>query len=98
MARQKRNAVTHGLTGNVYGQLLYKQYSYGTVVTKMPDRSKVIPSDKQKASNTVFGRAVKYAKQVLQDPVKYAEYQSRLAEGKTVYHAAIADYFAGKAD
>ena len=98
MALQKRNVVTHGLSGKIYGQLLFKQYKYGTVVSKIPDRSKVVLSDKQKASNALFRRAVIYAKMVLKDPTRYAEYQSRLPEGKTVYHAAIADYFATKKD
>lgn len=83
----------YGLSGKVNGQLLFKQYSYGTVVSKIPDRSKVILSDKQQASNEVFRKAVLYAKQVLKDPLKYAECKSRVAEGKTVYHTAIADYF-----
>ena len=98
MAVQKRNVVTYGLTGKVYGQLLFKQYKYGTVVSKVPDRSKVVLSDKQKASTVLFRRAVIYAKMVLKDPTRYAEYQSSLPEGKTVYHAAIADYFATKKD
>lgn len=36
----------YGLSGKVNGQLLFKQYSYGTVVSKIPDRSKVILSAK----------------------------------------------------
>jgi hypothetical protein len=94
MALQKRNVVTYGLTGKVYGQLLFKQYKYGTVVSKVPDRSKVVLNEKQKASTAVFRKAVNFAKQILKDPSRYAEYQARLPEGKTVYHAAIADYFA----
>jgi hypothetical protein len=98
MARQKQNVLTHGLTGNVYGQLIFKQYSYGTVVSKIPDRSKVVLSEKQQASTGTFRKAVAYAKGVLKDPVKYAEIQSRLAEGKAVYHAAIKEYFERKGD
>lgn len=93
MARQKQNVLTHGLTGNVYGQLIFKQYSYGTVVSKVPNRSKVVPSKKQKASTDRFRKAVAYAKQVLKDPVKYAEYAASLPQGKTVYTQAIAEYF-----
>jgi len=96
MALQKRNVVTHGLTGKVYGQLIFKQYSYGTVVSKVPDRSKVVLSEKQIASTAAFRKAVSFAKQVLKDPVRYAEYQAKLPEGKTVYHTAIADYFVKK--
>ncbi len=96
MALQKRNVVTHGLSGKVYGQLIFKQYSYGTVVSKVPDRSNVILSEKQLASAAQFRKAVAFAKQVLKDPMKYALYQSKLEEGKTVYHTAIADYFVMK--
>ncbi|MES3018315.1 MAG: hypothetical protein V4721_11070 [Bacteroidota bacterium] len=94
MAKQKRNVVMSGFTGKVNEQLLFKQYLYGTVVSKVPDRSKVVLSDKQKISNAVFAKAVQYAKRVLQDPAKYSEYQARLVDGKTVYNTAIADYFA----
>lgn len=84
----------YGLSGKVNGQLLFKQYSYGTVVSKIPDRSRVVLSDKQTASNSAFRKAVQYAKQVLKDPVRYAECRARLTEGKTVYNTAIADYLA----
>jgi hypothetical protein len=96
MALQKRNSVIHGLSGTINQQLLFKQYSYGTVVSKMPDRSKVVPSEKQIASNTEFRKAVQYAREILNDPIRRAEYQSKLARGKTVYNTAIAEYFAKK--
>ncbi|MGV3684706.1 MAG: hypothetical protein ACO1NS_03705 [Daejeonella sp.] len=98
MARQKTNVVMKGVTGKLAGMLIFKQYSYGTVVSKLPDRSKVTLSEKQKNSNGAFRKAVKYAQQVLKDPAKCAAYRSVLPEGKTVYHAAIADYFAKKCE
>ncbi len=97
MARQKRNAVTQGLSGKINGQLLFKQYSYGTVVTKIPDRSRVILSEKQKSCNSTFRQAVAYARTVLNDPLKKAEYELGLTDGKTVYHTAIAEFLATKA-
>lgn len=97
MARQKRNALTQGLSGKVNGQLLFKQYSYGTVITKIPDRSRVVLSEKQKSCNSTFRLAVAYARTVISDPLKKAKYKSGLAEGKTVYHTAIAEFLAGKA-
>ena len=97
MASQKRNAVTQGLSGKVYGQLLFKQYNYGTVVTKIPDRSKVFLSEKQKSCNSTFQLAVAYARAVISNPVKKAEYESVLVKGKTVYHTAIAEFLEGKA-
>lgn len=96
MARQKLNVVTYGLSGKVNGQLLFKQYSYGTVVTKIPDRSQVILSEKQKSCNRTFRQAVAYARTVLSDPIKKAEYESGLKDGRTVYHTAIAEFLSGK--
>lgn len=98
MAIQKKNVLTKGLSGKVNDQLLYKQYSYGTVVGKIPDRSRVVLSKKQKSCNTSFSLAVAYAQSVISDPLKKARYQSRLPAGKTVYHAAIAEFLEGKAD
>ncbi len=96
MARQSKNVLTKGLSGKINGQLLFKQYSYGTVVTKIPDRSKVILSEKQKECNLTFRKAVAYARKIIHDPVKKAEYESKLAGGKTVYHTALAEYLSGK--
>lgn len=97
MARQERNVITQGLSGKVNGQLLFKQYSYGTVITKIPDRSRVILSEKQKSCNLAFRQAVVYARSIINDPLRKAEYEARLSEGKTVYNTAIAEFLAGKA-
>jgi hypothetical protein len=94
MARQKHNVVMNGISGQIGGMLILKQYAYGTVVSKLPDRSKVKLSLKQKASNSVFRKAVKYAQVAMKDPDKSAAYRAVLPEGKSVYHMAIADYFA----
>jgi hypothetical protein len=91
MALVKRNQVTKGLSGKFH-DFLFKQYSYGTVVSKIPDRSKVKLSKKQKAANTVFKAAVAYAKGVIKDPKKRGLYEAKLKPGKKVYHAALADY------
>ena len=94
MARQEHNVVMKGLTGKVGELLLFKQYRYGTVVSKIPDRSKVVLSEKQKSANRLFKLAVKFAKEVMKDPVKRAECEARLPQGKTVYHTALAEFIA----
>lgn len=91
MAIVKRNSVTKGLSGK-FGDIIFKQYSYGTVVSKVPDRSKVKLSKKQKTANTLFKAAVAYAKDVIRDPKKRKPYEAKLEQGKTVYHTALADY------
>lgn len=92
MATQRNNLLTKGLTGSINRQLLFKQYAYGTVVSKMPDRSKVILSDDQKKANRNFQRAVAYAKSIINDPVKKASYLTKVPPGKTIYHYAIREY------
>lgn len=91
MAVVKNNKVTKGLSGK-FEDFIFKNYSYGTVVSKVPDRSKVKLSKKQKRANTLFKAAVAYAKEVIRDPKKRKPYETALKRGKTVYHAALADY------
>lgn len=91
MARIKNNSVTVGLSGAI-GDLIFKQYSYGTVASKRPDRSKVKLSKNQKAANQNFKHAVFYAKQVLRDPKLQKQYAAQVKKGKSLYHAALADY------
>lgn len=57
---------------------------------KYPDMSNVIPSESQVQSNDRFADAVQYARSIIADPVKKANYKVRA--GKSVYHSAIKDY------
>lgn len=92
MARVQENDITTSLSGRVGKQLIFKTYSYGTVVTRYPDMSGVKPTMKQKKSNKLFAAAVAYAKSVIADPVRRKKYESKLPSGKTVYIAALSDY------
>lgn len=40
----------------------------------------------------IFRQAVAYARSIINDPLKKAEYKQGLLRGKTVYHAAITEY------
>jgi hypothetical protein len=92
MARVKNNDLTENLSGKLGRQLVFKTYSYGTVVSRYPDMSKVKLSTKQKKSNALFAEAVAYARGVLADAVKRKKYEAKLKPGKTVYNAALSDY------
>lgn len=59
-------------------------------VCKYPDMSNVIPSELQLDANDRFANAVLYAKSIIADPVKKANYKVR--DGRSVYHSAIKDY------
>ncbi len=78
--------------GAIGKTVVVKQYANKTVITAYPDMSKVISSPKQKAWKSVFTEAVAYARGINNDPVQKAAYAARLSDGKSVYHAALAEY------
>jgi hypothetical protein len=56
MARLKSNVLVEGFSGRI-DRLLFKQYKYGTVVSKMPDRSKVkLTANQKKQTNDLSRR------------------------------------------
>jgi hypothetical protein len=81
------------VSGKIGGQLVIKQYSYGTVISAMPDMSKVKSSRKQKEQQKKFAEAVAFAKSISRNPVKKAAYAKKLRKGQSVYHAAIQEYY-----
>ena len=95
MARVKNNVVVKGFSGKL-DQIVFKTYSYGTVVSRLPDMSKVKLSKAQKKANSLFKEAVSYAQSVLADPAKRKVYEKKLKPGKTVYHTALAEYLKSK--
>lgn len=52
--------------------------------------SHVIPSPLQLKEKSKFAEAVKYAQDIIRDPIKKAAYP--VQKGKTVYQTAIRDY------
>jgi hypothetical protein len=92
MARVKNNIVIEGLSGNIGGQLIIKNYAYGTVISKFPDMSRVKRSEKQKARQTKFQQAVAFAKSELADPQKRVQVKARLKPGKTAFNTLISEY------
>ena len=63
-----------------------------TVVTKMPDMSRVKPSALQLLYKQEFKEAVAYARAINKDPEKKRAYASRLQPGKSVYNACIKEF------
>ncbi|MFY7964159.1 MAG: hypothetical protein ACOVO1_04635 [Chitinophagaceae bacterium] len=89
MAINNNNIIISGASGQIGKQLVVKQYSFGTVISKYPDMSKVIPTKKQLKEKGRFARAVAFAQNIINNPQKKMEWQQKLPEGKKVYHAAI---------
>lgn len=92
MAINNNNILISGTSGQIGKQLVLKQYSFGTVVSKYPDMSKVIPSKKQLKEKGKFSKAVAFAQSIINNPQQKTVWQQKLPEGKKVYHAAIQWY------
>jgi hypothetical protein len=92
MARVNNNPLLKGVSGKIGDSFVVKQYSYGTVISAMPDMSRVKKSKLQKLKQSSFAAAVAYAQSIIKDPKKKKAYQSKLPKGKTVYHTAIQEY------
>jgi hypothetical protein len=92
MAINSNNIIINGTSGHIGKQVVVKQYSFGSVVTKYPDMSNVIPTKKQLKEKGRFAKAVVFAQGIINNPQQKMEWQQKLPEGKKVYHAAIQWY------
>ncbi|MBC7493922.1 MAG: hypothetical protein H7221_02860 [Flavobacterium sp.] len=86
------NPLLKNTSGKIGNFIVVKQYKYGTVISAVPDMSRVKKSKLQKLKQNWFKDAVAYAQTILRDPKKKAAYAKKLKEGKTVYHTAIQEY------
>jgi hypothetical protein len=91
MAKQRRNVVTHGLSGKVGGILIFRQTATGTVIQSPPRMSGEV-SESQRAHRRKFQRAVLYANVVEQDPATKEVYASKAKKGQTARNVAVADF------
>ncbi len=92
MARVKNNIITQGISGKIGKQLVYKTYGDKTVITQYPRMHKVKFTDRQKAGQSLFARAVEYAHSINKDPAKKAAFQATIEPGRIVFNAAISAY------
>lgn len=92
MARCKNPifAATKGMTGAIGKQIVFRNRGDDTFASKYPDMSNVVPSELQLEYKDLFGDAVRFAQDIIRDPVKKASYKH--PKGKSVYHTAISDY------
>jgi hypothetical protein len=91
MAISDDNIVTHSSRGKV-GNVIFKKYGDKTVISKRPDMSGVIKSDKQIRSQELFREAHYYAKSIIVDPEQKLAFSKTIPKGKMVYHAAVSKY------
>ncbi|RZK58994.1 MAG: hypothetical protein EOO91_06470 [Pedobacter sp.] len=91
MAISKNNIVTETLSGKV-GNIIFKNYSNKTVISKYPDMSKVVKTERQKDNQILFKAAQAYATSILSDPEKKQAFIKTIPKGQIAYHAAISKY------
>ncbi len=82
------------MSGHLGKELVFKQYGSKTVVTKYPDMSKRVLSEKQLRINEIMSEANHYAKGILANEELRNAAQVRLnTTRKKLYTALIKEYF-----
>lgn len=88
------NLFLQNASGSVGKQLVFKRYYDKTVVSKMPDMSKRVLSEKQLESNERMWMATKYAKawyKIEEERIK-ARIRLKLPAHKSLFHAMVKEY------
>ena len=95
MAISYTNRITSHYSGRV-GDIVLRWYGDKSVMSKRPDCSNVIRSEKQKLNSLKFAKAVKYGKHAKVNPALNKFIKNKINKKKTkskdVYHAAIQYY------
>ena len=88
------NLFLKNASGSVGKELVFKRYYDKTVVSKMPDMSKRVLSEKQIESNERMWLATKYAKawyKIVEERIK-ARIRLKLPAHKSLFHALVKEY------
>jgi len=91
MATNRRNIITHGLKGKI-GNLIFRFWGNRLVVSSMPDYRRIRWSKAQTENRVRFRRAMNWARETLDDPVKRAYYSRKSDATRTPWNLAVADY------
>ena len=88
------SAIFAGFRGTVDRQLLFRQCGGKTVVSKFPDRSKVIYSEQQRRAQKRFSEALSFARIVIQEPGLRDTYCIKASQlgYRSAWNLAIAEY------
>ncbi len=88
------SAIFKGFSGNIDRQLLFRQSGGKTIVSKFPDRSKVIYSERQKREQRRFADAVSFARVVIADKGLKPVYSLKAAVlgFRSAWNMAIAEF------
>jgi hypothetical protein len=88
----------HFVRGRIGKLFVIKRYKGGVVVmTRYPDMTNIIASEKQKIQRRLFKQAVKYAKEIFSNPSKKAEKKKELRRPRRLFQALMKEWFRKKA-
>jgi hypothetical protein len=79
-----------GIRGRL-GNLVFKKYRYGTVVSRMPDMSKAGCSDAQRQQRLRFQQAITKVKEALRNPDQKAFFEKMRGKG-SAWNKAVRYY------
>jgi len=88
------SSIFKGFSGNIDRQLLFRQSGGKTIVSKFPDRSRVIYSERQKQERRRFADAVSFARVVIADKGLKQVYSIKAAVlgFRSAWNVAIAEF------
>jgi hypothetical protein len=92
MAKVKLNPTLEAIQGKI-GDLVYKRYHHEEIVSRMPDRTGIVPTADQLAQREKFRLAALYGKAALADPQSRTVYEDVAArKGEPVFAVTVADF------
>ncbi|MGV3684949.1 MAG: hypothetical protein ACO1NS_04925 [Daejeonella sp.] len=88
------SALFKGFSGSVNRRLLYRQCNGITVLSRFPDRSKVVYSVQQKQAQKRFSEAVEFARVIIREPGLKEIYtvKASLLGFRSAWNVAIAEF------
>ena len=92
------SAIFQGFSGSIDRQLLFRQCGGKTIVSKFPDRSKVIYSEKQQRERRRFADAVSFARIVIANQSIKEDYSIKAAVlgFRSAWNVAIAEFMSDR--
>jgi len=90
-----KNMLFNELSGRI-GDIVFKQYKQGVVISKVADMSNVKATAKQKKARKEFAAAVAYARKINGDPALRKAFESKIGKDARVYQSAIKAYYKSK--
>jgi hypothetical protein len=93
MAVSRNNPLTHGASGMIGGTVVFRTWNGKTFMYNRPKKPSK-QSQQQKENRLKFKMATQYAKNMMKDPAKKAEYQkiAKREQLPNAYTAAITEY------